>query len=306
MGISVLTNDQNNHGWYDLTEALQLKILLLTNTIFHTRMVCKQWKQTVDKHIKTLTPKNIDFNSMQQASVSFPKVETINFQAIRSTILCQRIRIGGATETFYSNFEDFLSHMKSSKRKSIRQERKSIAKQGLEVKVLVGEEIKSHHWDVFYEFYLDTIDRKWGQAYLTRDFFANLGMALGDNVVLIVAYEGDEMIAGALNLKGDKALFGRNWGCKFGRTYKNLHFEVCYYKALEFAIELGLERVEAGAQGEHKIQRGYIPQMTYSSHYIVDPQLRSIIKRYLGNEQLDIQWTLDVLKQEASPYKQAT
>eukprot|EP01025_Chloroclados_australasicus_P062861 TRINITY_DN8274_c0_g1_i1.p1 TRINITY_DN8274_c0_g1~~TRINITY_DN8274_c0_g1_i1.p1 ORF type:complete len:458 (-),score=28.36 TRINITY_DN8274_c0_g1_i1:179-1504(-) len=205
----------------------------------------------------------------------------------------------------YTDFDDFLMSLKSNKRKSIRQERKSIGKQGLDVRVLVGDEIKSHHWDAFYTFYLDTSDRKWGSAYLTRDFFANLGDALGDKVVLVVAYERNELVAGALNLKGDKALFGRNWGCRYGSMYKNLHFEVCYYKAIEFAIEQGLQRVEAGAQGEHKIQRGYVPTITHSSHFIADPTLRSVIQRYLNSERLDIQWTMNVLKQESSPYKNA-
>lgn len=206
----------------------------------------------------------------------------------------------------YSTFEDFLAALKQSKRKSIRQERKSIAKQGLVVRRLTGDAIDEQTWDAFYQFYLDTVDRKWGSAYLTRDFFIRLGQTMGDKVLLVTAYDsnrGGELVAGALNLIGSDTLFGRNWGCKYGDMYKNLHFEICYYQAIEEAIVRGLQRVEAGAQGQHKIQRGYLPNMTYSNHLVCDPVARTLIKQFLQHEAAEMTYTVEALTKMASPYK---
>ncbi|OIW00103.1 hypothetical protein TanjilG_26440 [Lupinus angustifolius] len=143
---------------------------------------------------------------------------------------------------------------------------------------------KAKHWDSFYSFYRNTTDNKWGTPYLTRDFFHEMGSKMGDQVLLVVAEEGGELVAGALNLIGGDTLFGRLWGCQPQTYYPSLHFEACYYQAIEAAIELNLETVEAGAQGEHKIQRGYLPVTTYSCHYLVDEEFRKAIQNFIIRE----------------------
>ncbi|XP_047937703.1 uncharacterized protein LOC125185239 isoform X3 [Salvia hispanica] len=202
----------------------------------------------------------------------------------------------------YRSFDDFLMDMKQSKRKTIRQERKKISAQNLTMKRLRGYEIKAKHWDTFYKFYRNTTDNKWGSAYLTRDFFHEMASKLGDGVLLVTAEEGDELVAGALNLIGGDTIYGRLWGCLPHAYYPNLHFEACYYQAIEAAIELNLDKVEAGAQGEHKIQRGYMPVATYSCHYILDEDFRKSISNFLIREQAQLEYVMKVLR-ESGPFK---
>eukprot|EP01037_Dinobryon_pediforme_P012398 gene12398-12484_t len=166
----------------------------------------------------------------------------------------------------YNSFDDFLGALSSRKRKSLRRERRDANDCGLEFIALRGPEITAAHWRAFYRFYSSTVDRKWGSAYLTEEFFPLLGKYVGDRVVLMLALQAGKPVAGALNLMGSDTLYGRNWGC-IG-DFPFLHFELCYYRAIDFAIEHKLARVEAGAQGEHKIQRGYLPTPTYSAHWI--------------------------------------
>ncbi len=182
----------------------------------------------------------------------------------------------------YSCFDDFLGALSSRKRKTLRRERRDANAAGLEFLALQGSDIKPRHWKAFHRFYLSTVDRKWGSAYLTERFFPLLSERLGDRVVLMLAEKDGEPVAGALNLLGREALYGRNWGCVGDWPF--LHFELCYYRAIDFAIERGLARVEAGAQGEHKIQRGYLPRPTYSAHWIRHPGLRDAIADYLEQE----------------------
>ncbi|GAA0140497.1 hypothetical protein LIER_01829 [Lithospermum erythrorhizon] len=203
----------------------------------------------------------------------------------------------------YKTFDDFLMDMKQSKRKNIRQERKKISAQNLTMKRLRGYEITDRHWDTFYKFYRNTTDHKWGTPYLTRDFFHIMGSKMGDNVLLVIAEEGDEMVAGALNLIGGDALFGRLWGCHPRAYYPNLHFEACYYQAVEAAIELNLNKVEAGAQGEHKIQRGYMPVTTYSCHYILDEEFRKVIGDFLVREAAQLNRVMQLLH-DSGPFKE--
>ena len=186
----------------------------------------------------------------------------------------------------YDSFDAFLDGLTSRKRKMIRKERRKVAESGITLRALRGEAIEPRHWDAFHRFYLATADRKWGSPYLTRDFFHRLGETLTERVVLVVAEDRGEMIAAALNLLGEDALYGRNWGAL--GDYRFLHFEACYYQAIEFAIEHGLARVEAGAQGEHKIQRGYMPVETYSAHWIADPGFREAVENYLAHERREI------------------
>lgn len=205
----------------------------------------------------------------------------------------------------YDTFNDFLMELRQSKRKSIRQERKCAEKNGLRVYRTYGSEMLPSDWDEFYRFYINTCNKKWGEAYLNREFFHRMGEAMGDKVLVVFVEDAfGKKVAGALNLVGSDTLFGRNWGCAADLNVKNLHFEVCYYQALEAAIELGLKRVEAGAQGEHKIQRGYLPTPTYSCHWVRDSQFKQIVSNFLDEEQRQIDYTLEVLEQELSPYKQ--
>ena len=182
----------------------------------------------------------------------------------------------------YASFDDFLGALNARKRKSIRRERREAQSAGLEFVTLRGADITAKQWAAFYRFYESTVDRKWGTAYLTPEFFPLLGQRLGERVVLMLALHDNKPVAGALNLAGTDTLYGRNWGAL--REFPFLHFELCYYQALDFAIANGLKRVEAGAQGEHKIQRGYLPALTYSAHHIAHPGLRNAVAEFLDHE----------------------
>ena len=182
----------------------------------------------------------------------------------------------------YASFDDFLSQLNSRKRKAIRKERKAAAASGVKIHLLTGDDIKGRHWDAFYQFYVDTSDRKWGSAYLNREFFDVLGERMADKVLLVMAEYDTMLVGGALNFIGRDTLYGRNWGCL--ADFKFLHFEACYYRAIDFAIERGLSRVEAGAQGHHKLQRGYTPTLTYSNHFINDAQFREAVAEFLKRE----------------------
>ena len=181
----------------------------------------------------------------------------------------------------YGSFDDFLDTLASRKRRSLRKERAAAQKE-VEIARLTGDDIKSHHWDAFWIFYQDTGARKWGSPYLTREAFDLLGERMADRMVLILAKVDGEPIAGALNFIGEDALYGRYWGCT--RHIPFLHFELCYYQAIDIAIERGLKRVEAGAQGGHKLARGYEPVQTWSAHWIADPGFRAAIEDFLERE----------------------
>ena len=202
----------------------------------------------------------------------------------------------------YTSFDDFLGALASRKRKVLKRERRDANAAGLVFHALRGADIKAHHWAAFYRFYTSTVDRKWGSAYLTKSFFPMLSERMGDRVVLMLAEHDGVPVAGALNMVGGGALYGRNWGCKGDWPF--LHFELCYYRAIEFAIEHGLDRVEAGAQGEHKIQRGYLPKPTYSAHWIAHPGLRRAIGEYLDQERPAVEAEMAELA-TFSPYKKA-
>lgn len=193
----------------------------------------------------------------------------------------------------YRSFDDFLGTLTSRKRKMIRKERAKVEESGITIRTLSGPEIEPRHWDAFYRFYMATADRKWGNPYLTREFFHLLGARMADRVALVLAEDQGRLVAGALNLIGDEALYGRNWGCL--GNYRFLHFEVCYYRAIDFAIARGLPRVEAGAQGEHKIHRGYMPVETYSAHWIADPNFRDAVARFLERERREVQAEIEIL-----------
>jgi predicted N-acyltransferase len=204
--------------------------------------------------------------------------------------------------TGYDSFEAFLGALSSNRRKTIRRERRD-AVADLRIEALSGSALREAHWDAFFAFYMDTGARKWGRPYLNRRFFSLLGERMADQVLLILASRGSRWIAGALNLIGGDCLFGRNWGCVEDVPF--LHFELCYYQAIEWAIVHGLPRVEAGAQGQHKIARGYLPRAVYSAHYIADPGLRGPVARFLDEERRAVQGEMDWLAEEYSPFKAA-
>lgn len=201
----------------------------------------------------------------------------------------------------YGSFEDFLAALNSRKRKQIRRERRDAIASGLEIETLTGDALEPRHWDAFYRFYRNTVDHRWGGAYLTRGFFELLHERLRDRVVLVMARDGTRYVAGALNLLGTETLFGRNWGCIQDHPF--LHFEVCYYRALDFAIERGLTRVEAGAQGTHKIQRGYLPTPTYSAHWVRDRGFARAVADFLERERAAVAAEMEELTQELSPFR---
>ena len=193
----------------------------------------------------------------------------------------------------YRDFQDFLDQLSSRKRKQIRKERESAISAGIDVVALSGPDLREEHWDAFYAFYMDTGGRKWGRPYLNRTFFSLLGERLSQDVVLVMARRNGRWIAGALNLLGSDALYGRNWGCI--EDHPCLHFEVCYYQAIDFAIQRKLARVEAGAQGEHKLARGYRPTITHSMHWIRDPNFRSAVANYLVAERRAVEAQVEML-----------
>jgi len=200
----------------------------------------------------------------------------------------------------YGSFDDFLAALSSGRRKTIRRERRE-AGEGLEILRLSGAEIGEEHWDAFFAFYMDTGSRKWGRPYLNRRFFSLLGEGMADRVLLIMARREGRWIAGALNLIGGDCLYGRNWGCVEDVPF--LHFELCYYQAIEWAIQHGLARVEAGAQGQHKIARGYLPAPVYSAHYIADPALRGPVERFVMQERAGVEQEMEWLAEEYSPFR---
>jgi hypothetical protein len=182
----------------------------------------------------------------------------------------------------YGHFDDFLATLNSRHRKAIKRERREAIASDITIHALTGSDITEDAWDAFFEFYMETGSRKWGRPYLTRSFFSLIGESMPQDVLLVMARRNGRWIAGAINFIGSDTLFGRNWGAIEHHPF--LHFEVCYYQAIDFAIQRGLKTVEAGAQGEHKIARGYLPQTTYSAHYIADSGLRRAIADYLKRE----------------------
>jgi predicted N-acyltransferase len=200
----------------------------------------------------------------------------------------------------YRDFEDYLAALNSRKRKAVKKERREALAGGIEIDLVTGSDLTERVWDAFYHLYLGTSDRKWGSAYLTRKFFSMLGERMPDKVVLFMARRGADYIAGAFNLLGRETIYGRNWGAH--REYRFLHFECCYYRAIEFAIDHGLKRVEAGAQGPHKLQRGYLPVPTYSAHWIPDPNFRRAVAAFLARERDMVEQKIEHLA-EFSPFR---
>ena len=200
----------------------------------------------------------------------------------------------------YADFDAFLATLASRKRKQIRRERRDALAEGVTIETLSGADIEERHWDALFNCYQATSEEKWGMPYLTREFFSMLGAALSDRIVLVMALENGQPIAGALNLRSETRLFGRNWGCLAPRPF--LHFECCYYRAIDYAIEHGLEVVEAGVQGGHKLIRGYRPVPTYSAHWIAHPGLRDAVANFLIRETEQVDYEIEGLERY-TPYR---
>jgi predicted N-acyltransferase len=202
----------------------------------------------------------------------------------------------------YGSFNDFLAELSSNRRKNLRKERERACEPGISFEWLRGRDITERHWDNFYSFYMDTGGRKWGSPYLTRKFFSLIGESMAEHTLLVMAKRAGRYIAGALNFIGGDALFGRNWGAIEHHPF--LHFEACYYQAIDFAIAHKLPRVEAGAQGMHKLARGYMPVPTYSAHWIADTSFRKAVERYLQEERRSVSEDMEALA-EHGPFRKS-
>lgn len=199
----------------------------------------------------------------------------------------------------YTDFDAFLGSLASRKRKNIRKER-AAAQEGVTIRRLTGDDLKTEHWDVFYQCYLDTGQRKWGRPYMNREFFARIHETMADDIVLVMAWMDGDPVACALNFIGSDALYGRNWGALVDKPF--LHFEMCYYQAIEAGLERGLPRVEAGAQGEHKLARGYEPVTTHSAHYLAHTGLADAVGDYLKRERDAVKWDIKALERH-TPFR---
>ena len=200
----------------------------------------------------------------------------------------------------YADHEAFLETLASRKRKALKKERRAALENGITIDWLTGKDLTEAIWDQFYEFYMDTGGRKWGRPYLNRQFYSLIGERMADDILLVMARRDGRYIAGAINFIGADALYGRHWGCIEDHPF--LHFEVCYHQAIDFALAKGLQRVEAGAQGEHKLARGYLPVTTHSMHYIAHPGLRRAVADYLERERQEVEYMSEYL-QEHSPFR---
>ncbi|MBB4619086.1 GNAT family N-acetyltransferase [Sphingomonas abaci] len=240
----------------------------------------------------------VDQNDLSSAHATFIEAGEVPVFEAAGWLIRQGVQFHW-TNRGYADFDGFLDDLASRKRKAIRKER-AAAVEGLAIRHLSGDAIRPEHWDAFWTFYQDTGSRKWGTPYLTRATFPLLGETLGDRVLLILAERDGVPIAGALNLVGDDALYGRYWGCTEEVPF--LHFELCYYQAIEAAIARGLQRVEAGAQGEHKLARGYAPVPTWSAHYIPHPDFRRAVAAFLAREREGVAADADYLE-TLTPFK---
>lgn len=182
----------------------------------------------------------------------------------------------------FASFDDYLASLNARRRKAVKKERRDALASGLVIRQLIGNEIEERHWDAFFRFYMDTGARKWGSPYLNRPFFSLLGETMRERLLLVLAYRGATPIAGALHFVGGDTLYGRYWGMT--EFQPSLHFELCYYRAIEFAIDNGLPRIEAGAQGEHKLARGYLPTPTHSAHFLPDATFREAVRHFIAAE----------------------
>jgi predicted N-acyltransferase len=240
-----------------------------------------------------------DSNKLSSLHITFPREEEWQMMGEMGMLQRQDQQFWWDNNG-YSSFDDFLAQLSSNRRKVIRRERRDV-QSILDLRWHVGAEITETHLGQMYAFIESTYDRKWGSPYLTRAFFSRIRETMRDQLALVFAYEGDQAVAGAINFIGGDTLYGRQWGTLIDVPF--LHFEVCYYQAIDFAIARGLKRVEAGTQGEHKLSRGYLPNPVYSAHYIRDKRLRAPVEAYLMREREAVVEQMLMMAEEASPFK---
>lgn len=293
-----------DHGWADAWHRAggnyypKLQIAAPFTPVPGPRLLSGDARAT--RHLIAAAEAITDRNSLSSAHATF--VEEAQLDTFRAANWM--IREGIQYHWFnqgYQSFEDFLGALSSRKRKAIRKER-AAAQEKVSIRSLRGAEIEERHWDAFWHFYQDTGARKWGRPYLTREFFSIIGETMGEDLILYLAEVDGTPIAGALNFLGSEALYGRYWGCTVDVPF--LHFELCYYRAIETAIELGLSRVEAGAQGEHKLARGYVATPTWSAHYIPDPGFRAAVADFLERERRAVENEIAFLG-EVTPFRKS-
>ncbi len=266
-------------------------------------LVHRDWKEEESRGLKRMLLAGMielaDRLDVSSLHITFP--DDVDIEVMTDAGLLQRVgqQFHWKNEG-YDTFDDFLNALSSRKRKNIRKEREKAHSSDVKIFSVTGADLKARHWDAFYRFYRMTSDRKWGQAYLNRSFFDLLSERMADQVVLIMGEKDGDLVCGALNLLGGDTLYGRNWGTIV--HYPMLHFEVCYYQAIDFAIQHRLKWVEAGAQGPHKLQRGYMPTKTYSAHWIADGGFREAVRQYLDHERRTIEEDVEAMA-ELGPFK---
>jgi len=291
-----------DHGWADAYERAggayypKLQIAVPFTPVPGRRLLARD--PALAPALIAAAEKVVDANRLSSAHATFILPEEVALFERAGWLIRTDSQFHWLNENF-TGFDEFLATLASRKRKAIRKERAQ-AQAGLDIVHVTGAALTEAHWDAFWAFYQDTGARKWGQPYLTRAFFSLLGERLGDRVLLILALRDGAPIAGALNLIGADALYGRYWGCI--EDVPHLHFELCYYQAIEAAIARGLRRVEAGAQGSHKLARGYRPVPTFSAHYLRDPRLRDAVADYLAAERRAVSREIAALR-EMTPFR---
>lgn len=299
-----------DHGWADAYERAggnyypKLQIAVPFTPVTGPRLLIKQGANA-DAARNALVAGTIELCKLRKASsvhITFTTKSECDFLS-RAGMLARTDRQFHWHNRNYKNFDDFLAALSSNKRKTIRRERRNALDSGIEIIRLSGKDLTESVWDAFFEFYIDTGSRKWGRPYLTREFFSLANKAMADKILLVMAKRNGRYIAGALNFLGRHTIYGRNWGAIEHHPF--LHFEVCYYQAIEHAIEQGYTSVEAGAQGEHKLLRGYVPVPTYSAHYIENAALRRAVSNYLVQEREYVEAEREYLA-DAAPYKRST
>jgi predicted N-acyltransferase len=298
-----------DHGWADAFERAggnyypKLQVAVPFTPVTGPRLLVKAGTHA-EAARNTLVAGMVELCRMRKASsvhVTFAKESEWNFLT-QAGMLARTDRQFHWHNQGYKSFEDFLAALSSNKRKTIRRERREARTSDIEISRLTGSELTESVWDAFFAFYMDTGSRKWGRPYLTREFFSLVSEKMADKILLVMAKRNGNYIAGALNFLGSQTIYGRNWGAIEHHPF--LHFEVCYYQAIEYAIEQGLKSVEAGAQGEHKLLRGYVPVLTRSAHYIANPALRRAVDDYLVREREYVVAESEQLA-EAAPYKRS-
>ncbi len=298
-----------DHGWADAFERAggryypKLQISSPFSPVTGPRLLVRAGEQAAPARAALIEGMKTVMQRLGASSVHITFAAREEWEALGGAGFLQRIdqQFHWANAN-YASFEAFLDTLASRKRKNIRKERQTAVQNGITIEQLTGSAITEAHWEAFFRFYMDTSSRKWGRPYLNRAFFTEIGRTMADRILLVIARRDGKPIAGAINLIGPDTLYGRNWGCI--EDHPCLHFEVCYYQAIDFAIARGLAYVEAGAQGEHKLARGYMPATTYSAHFIGDPRLRRAIADYLDRERLHVEAMKEALTAEG-PYRQA-